>query len=94
MVRVNGPLRGGQPVSFLVGAGFIDQPLATLARVASFHLISCWASAGALSSPFYTAGSSLAMSKLLPGSMPMRFICAMIGSSMMCGGCSLSSSAA
>ena len=26
------------------------------------------------------------MSKLLPGSMPIFFICAMIGSSVMCGG--------
>ena len=34
------------------------------------------------------------MSKLLPGSMPIRFICAMIGSSVMCGGWSLSNSAA
>ena len=35
---------------------------------------------------FFTAGSSLSKSKLLPGSMPIRFICAMIGWSVMWGG--------
>src|SRR5262245_39912086 len=32
-----------------------------------------------------TAGDTLAMSKVLPGSMPIFFICAMIGWSVRCG---------
>jgi transposase-like protein len=47
---------------------FIDQPLATLASVRTFHAISAWASSGVLSSAFRTDGPVPARSKLLPGS--------------------------
>jgi hypothetical protein len=73
---------------------FIDQPFAIRANVGNFQDISFWASAGALSSAFLTVGSRLSKSKLLPGSIPIRFIRAMIGSSVRCGGWSFMSSAA
>jgi Protein of unknown function (DUF1254) len=44
--------------------------------------------------PFRIAGSALLRSKLLPGSMPIFFNCAIIGWSVMCGGSTFSSSAA
>ena len=47
-----------------------------------------------LRAPSSPPARAFSISKLLPGSMPMRFICAMIGSSVMCGGFTLSSSAA
>src|SRR5262245_35456248 len=43
---------------------------------------------------FLTTGSSLAVSKFFPASKPIRFRRAMIGSSVMCSGLTLSSSAA
>jgi len=65
---------------------FIAHPLATRASVGSFQPISFCPSCGAVPAPFARFGSSLPMSKLLPGSMPIFFICAMIGSSVTCGG--------
>src|SRR3977135_1855673 len=63
----------------------MDHPFATRASVDTFHAMSWCAASGALSRAFFTMGSSLSKSRLLPGSMPIRFLCAMIGSSVMCG---------
>ena len=49
--------------------------------VGVFHSIRFCIIAGAASRTVLTAGDAFSMSKLLPGTMPMRFICAMIGSS-------------
>ena len=38
---------------------FIDQPLAILASVGTFHAISFWASSGALAKPFCDGGIGL-----------------------------------
>ena len=46
---------------------FIDQPFTTRASVGTFHAMSCWASFGAFSSAFLTAGSSLSKSRALAG---------------------------
>src|SRR6516225_8531565 len=73
---------------------FIDQPFAMRAIVGIFHAISRCASSGALAKAWRTAGSALSMSKLLPGSMPIFFNCAMIGWSVKWGGFTLRSSAA
>jgi hypothetical protein len=51
---------------------FIDQPFTTGARLGTFHAINLKAFSGAVSSPALIAGSTLFMSKLLPGSMPIR----------------------
>jgi hypothetical protein len=71
-----------------------DQPFITRARLFTFQPIKARASLGALSSALLIAGSSLSKSKLLPRSIPIRFIWARIGSSVMCGGCNLRISAA
>jgi len=72
----------------------MDQPFAMRASVGTFHFMSACPSAGALLSAFCTVGSSLAKSKFWPASMPMRFIRARIGWSVMCGCCCFSNSAA
>src|SRR4051794_31942508 len=64
----------------------MDQPFATRASVFSFHSISFCAVSGAASSALFTRGSALSALKLLRASMPIRFMRAIIGSSVGWGG--------